>query len=71
MFLLRLGALILMTILVVRFCFLVFVCFVVLGLELRAFTPRHSTSSIFVMGFFEIGSHELFAQAGFLLISTS
>jgi hypothetical protein len=39
--------------------------FAVLGLELRAYTLSHSTSPIFVMGFFEIGSHELFAQAGF------
>jgi hypothetical protein len=39
-----------------------FFSLVVLGLELRAFTLSHSTSPIFVMGFFEIGSLELFAQ---------
>jgi hypothetical protein len=39
--------------------------FVVLGFELRAFTLNHSTSPIFVMGFFEIRSHEPFAWAGF------
>jgi hypothetical protein len=38
---------------------------VVLGLELKAYTSSHSTSPFFVMGFFKIGSHELFAQAGF------
>jgi hypothetical protein len=38
---------------------------VVLGLELRAFTLSHSTSPVFVKGVFQIGSHELFAQAGF------
>jgi hypothetical protein len=37
----------------------------VLGLELRAYTLSHSTSPFLVMGFFEIGSHELFAWAGF------
>jgi hypothetical protein len=41
--------------------------FSVLGLELRAFTLSHSTSPIFVKVFFEIGSHELFARAGFKL----
>jgi hypothetical protein len=35
------------------------------GLELRVYTLSHSTSSFFVKCFFEIGSHELFAQAGF------
>jgi hypothetical protein len=35
-----------------------------MGLELRAFTLSHSTSSIFVKAFFEIGAHELFAWAG-------
>jgi hypothetical protein len=46
--------------------FWVFVClfFAVLEFELRAFTLRHSTSLIFVMGFFEIGSPELFAWTG-------
>jgi hypothetical protein len=34
----------------------------VLGLELRAYTLSHSTSPFFVMGFFEIGSHELFVR---------
>jgi hypothetical protein len=41
---------------------------VVLGLELRAFTLNHSINLFFfflVMGFFKIGSHELFAQAVF------
>jgi hypothetical protein len=33
----------------------------VLGFELRASTLSHSTSLIFVMGFFEIGSRKLFA----------
>jgi hypothetical protein len=32
-----------------------------LGLELRAYTLSHST--FFVMGIFEIGSHELFGLA--------
>jgi hypothetical protein len=41
-----------------------FFFFAMLGFELRAYTLSHSTSSIFVIGFFEIGSHELFAQAG-------
>jgi hypothetical protein len=36
----------------------------VLGLELRAFTLSHSTSSIFCEGFFKMGSHELFALPG-------
>jgi hypothetical protein len=42
----------------------IFFFFSVLGLELKAFTLSHSTSPIFVMGFFKIGSHELFALAG-------
>jgi hypothetical protein len=42
-----------------------------LGFELRAYTLSHSTSSLFVMGFFEIGSHKLFAQAGIELIAAS
>jgi hypothetical protein len=42
-----------------------FFFFVVLGLELRAFTLSQSTSPIFVTGFIEIGSGELFAQADF------
>jgi hypothetical protein len=37
----------------------------VLGFEVRAYTLSHSTSPFFVMEFFEIGSHELFALAGF------
>jgi hypothetical protein len=37
----------------------------VLGFELRTYTLSHSTNPIFVMGFFEIGSHELFVEAGF------
>jgi hypothetical protein len=38
---------------------------VVLGLELRAYTLSHSTSPSFVMGFFEIGSHQVFSWADF------
>jgi hypothetical protein len=38
-----------------------------LGLELRAFTLRHSTNPIFVNCFFVIGSHELFAHDNFQL----
>jgi hypothetical protein len=45
------------------FCFVLL--FVVLGLKLRAFTLSHSTSPIFVKGFFEVRSCELFAHAGF------
>jgi hypothetical protein len=41
----------------------------VLGFELRAFTLSHSTSPVFVKGFLEIGSHNLFARAGFELRS--
>jgi hypothetical protein len=37
----------------------------VVGLELRAFTLRHTTSPIFVKGFSRQGFLELFAQAGF------
>jgi hypothetical protein len=44
-----------------------FIYLLVLGLELRAYTLSHSTGPFFVMGFFEIGSWELFAQAGFEL----
>jgi hypothetical protein len=47
-----------------------FLCVLVLGLELRAFTLSHSTNPFFVKGFFEIGSCELFAQAGFELQSS-
>jgi hypothetical protein len=39
--------------------------FVVLGLELGAYTLSHSTSPIFVMVFFNVGSCKLFAWAGF------
>jgi hypothetical protein len=39
-----------------------FPSFSVLGFELRAYTLSHSTSPFFVMGFFQIGSCELFAQ---------
>jgi hypothetical protein len=42
-----------------------FLFFVVLGLELKAYTSSHSISSFFVLGFFKIASHELFAWAGF------
>jgi hypothetical protein len=37
---------------------------------LRAYTLSHYTSPIVVTGFFEIGSMELFAQAGFVLQSS-
>jgi hypothetical protein len=39
----------------------------VLGFELRAYTLSYSTSPIFVKVFFKIGSHKLFARAGFEL----
>jgi hypothetical protein len=43
-----------------------FFFFVVLGLELGAFTLSHSTTQpYFGGGFFEIGAHKLFAWAGF------
>jgi hypothetical protein len=47
--------------------------FVILGFELRAYTLSHSPA-LFVKGFcfcfcFQIGSHELFAQAGFEQLS--
>jgi hypothetical protein len=45
--------------------FFVVVVFAALGLELRAYILSHSTSPFFVMGFFKIGSNELFAWAGF------
>jgi hypothetical protein len=41
-----------------------FFSFAVLGLELRAYTFSISTSPFFVMGVFQIGSHELFDQDG-------
>jgi hypothetical protein len=42
-----------------------FFAFAVLGLELKAYTLSLSTSPFFVIGFFKMGSHEVFAQAGF------
>jgi hypothetical protein len=45
------------------FCLFVCFCFVALGFELRAYILSHSTSPF--LGFFEIGFHKLFAQAGF------
>jgi hypothetical protein len=39
--------------------------FLVLGLELRAYTLSQLYQSFFVKGFFKIGSCKLFAQAGF------
>jgi hypothetical protein len=42
-----------------------FFFFIVLGLELRAYTLSHSTSPFLVMIVFEIGAYELFALAGF------
>jgi hypothetical protein len=39
--------------------------FLVLGLELRAYTLSHSTSPIFMKGFFEIGSLKLLARLAF------
>jgi hypothetical protein len=49
----------------VSVCVCLCVC-VVLGLELKAYPLSHSTSPFyFVMGFFKIGSCELFARAGF------
>jgi hypothetical protein len=42
-----------------------FFIFAVLELELTAYTLSHFTSHFFVMGFFEIWSHKLFAQVGF------
>jgi hypothetical protein len=43
----------------------IYLFFVVLGLELRAYTLSHSTSSFLGRVFFEIGSHKLFAWVGF------
>jgi hypothetical protein len=43
------------------FVFHFFLVLVVLGLELMVYTLNHSTSPFYVMGFFEIGSYELFA----------
>jgi hypothetical protein len=39
--------------------------FEVLGFELKVYTLNHSTSLIFVVVFFEVGSCELFVQEGF------
>jgi hypothetical protein len=39
--------------------------FVVLEFELRVYTLSHPTSPLFMMDFFKIGSHNLFAWAGF------
>jgi hypothetical protein len=44
-----------------------FFFFVVLGLELRAYTLSHCISPFFEVGFFEIGSWELFALHDFEL----
>jgi hypothetical protein len=51
------------------FVVVVIVVFVVLGFELRAYTLSHSTALFcdFFFFFFEIGSLELIAQAGFKL----
>jgi hypothetical protein len=45
--------------------FFLFFFFIVLGLELRAYTLSHSISPFFVMGVFKIGSRKLFPPAGF------
>jgi hypothetical protein len=45
--------------------FVLFCFFVVLGLEFRAYTLSHTTSPFLLLGFCEIGSCKLFAQAGF------
>jgi hypothetical protein len=45
--------------------FLKKIFFALLGLEIRAFNLSHSSSPIFVIGLFEIGSHKLVAQASF------
>jgi hypothetical protein len=49
------------------YLFIYLFIFAVLGFELRAYTLSHSTSPIFVIGFFEMGSCELFAWVGFEL----
>jgi hypothetical protein len=46
---------------ILQHCSLLFFIFAVLVFELRAYTLSHSTL------FFKIGSHQLFAQAGFEL----
>jgi hypothetical protein len=45
--------------------FLGFFFFVILGLELSAFTFSHCTSPNSVKDFSELGSQKLFARAGF------
>jgi hypothetical protein len=50
--------------------YLSFFFLAVLGLELRVHTLSHSTNPFLVMGSSEIGSLELFAQAGFELQSS-
>jgi hypothetical protein len=45
--------------------------FAVLEFGLRTYTVSHSTSHIFVIVFFKIGSHKLFAQASFELFLLS
>jgi hypothetical protein len=58
--------------------FFFFFFFVVMGLELRAYILSHNTSPVLVLfvclvlvlGFFKIGSQELFAQAGFQVRSS-
>jgi hypothetical protein len=47
------------------FWYFVVLVVVVLGFELMTYTLSHSTSLYFVMGFFKVGSHKLFAQVGF------
>jgi hypothetical protein len=47
------------------FCSGYFILFAVLGFELTAYNLSHSTSPVFVMGFFEIESLKLFAWVGF------
>jgi hypothetical protein len=48
------------------FMFILFIyLFLILWFELKTFTLSCSTSPIFVMGFFKIGSCELFAPTAF------
>jgi hypothetical protein len=51
---------------IIFICLFIYLLFAVLGLELRAFPLNHS-ASLFCEVFFEIGSHALFAWAGFEL----
>jgi hypothetical protein len=46
-------------------CLVSFFFFLALGFELRAYTLSHSTNPFLCDEFFEIWSHELFAQDGF------